>query len=95
MTLQEMWGAPAAQEFPQPIRDTVQMVVGMEQQAQYQAFQQDRQQRSTPHPKGVPTSTSHSMAFEQQHTRGTLRHAGCKSQKGFASLPKCAFMVHV
>ncbi|KAL0032400.1 hypothetical protein WJX79_009578 [Trebouxia sp. C0005] len=52
-TFQEIWGAPAERRVGQPIGDAVRTVVGMEQQARYQAFLKDRQQRNTHHPKGT------------------------------------------
>ncbi|DBA93628.1 TPA: demethylase [Trebouxia sp. C0006] len=55
-TFQEIRGAPAEGRVGQPIRDAVKTVVGMEQQARYQAFLKDRQQRNTHHPKGTSKS---------------------------------------
>jgi len=46
---------PAERRVSEPSRDAVKIVVGMEQQARYQAFLKDRQQRNTHHPKGGPT----------------------------------------
>lgn len=52
MVLQEIWGLPKDEGYPQPIRDTVKTVVRQQQQAAYQSFLKDRQHRNTHHPKG-------------------------------------------
>ncbi|DBA96608.1 TPA: hypothetical protein ACH3X1_015470 [Trebouxia sp. C0004] len=55
-TFQEIRGAPTERRVGHPIRDAVKTVVGMEQQARYQAFLKDRHQRNTHHPKGTSKS---------------------------------------
>ena len=55
IVLQDVWGMPKEAEAnagQQPVKDTVSTMVGMAQQAAYQAFLIERQKRNTHHPRG-------------------------------------------